>query len=63
MTSTDYDVVLFCHQEAEVIQSGSVAVNGRSLFDVVKSLPNEQVFLKSMENHWLRSFVVAHVFD
>ena len=53
MTSTDYDVVLFCHQDAEVIQSGSMAVNGRSLFDVVKSLPNEQVFLKGMENHWV----------
>lgn len=53
MTSTDYDVVLFGHHPSEVIQPGSMAVNGRSLFDVVKSLPNDVIHLRSLENHWV----------
>lgn len=53
MTSTDYDVVLFCTNGAEILQQGSMAVNGRSLFDVVKTLPNAQVHLKALENHWV----------
>jgi len=53
MTSTDYDVVLFGHYKAQITQPGTMAVNGRSLFDVVKSLPNEVIHLKSLENHWV----------
>lgn len=53
MTSTDYDVVLFGSYKAEIVQKGAMAVNGRSLFDVVKSLPNETIHLRKLENHWV----------
>ena len=59
MTSTDYDVVLFCHQEAEVIQAGSMAVNGRSLFDVVKSLRTSKFFSRGWKTIGLKWFVVV----
>lgn len=53
LTSTDYDVVLLGSYNAEVVKAGSMAVNGRSLFDVVKSLPDEPIRLRSLENHWV----------
>ena len=53
LTSTDYDVVLLGAYDAEVVQAGSMAVNGRSLFDVVKSLPDKTIHLRSLENHWV----------
>ena len=53
LTSTDYDVVLLGNYSAEVIESGSIAVNGRSLFDVVKSLPDQPIHLRALENHWV----------
>jgi len=53
LTSTDYDVVLLGNHAAEVIEPGSMAVNGRSIFDVVKSLPDKPIHLRVLDNHWV----------
>ena len=53
MTGTDYDVVLQANLPAKISQGGSAAINGKSLFDVVKSLDTPTVHIKSLENHWV----------
>ena len=53
LTSTDYDVILIGSYPAEITEPGSLAVNGRNLFDVVKSLPDKPVRIRSQANHWI----------
>lgn len=53
LTGTDYDVVLQADLPAEVLQAGSACVNGKSLFDVVKSLDAPTVHLRTLDNHWM----------
>jgi DNA polymerase-3 subunit beta len=53
ITGTDYDVVLQANLKASVTQAGSAAINGKSLFDVVKSLDTETVHIKTLDNHWV----------
>ena len=53
LTGTDYDVVLQAEVPAQVLQGGSACVNGKSLFDVVKSLDAPTVHLQTLPNHWI----------
>ena len=53
LTGTDYDVVMQAEIPAKVIQGGSACVNGKSLFDVVKSLDAPEIHLRTQENHWM----------
>jgi DNA polymerase-3 subunit beta len=53
VTGTDYDVVLQAVVPAEIIQSGLACINGKSLFDVVKSLDAPRIHLRTLDNHWV----------
>ncbi len=53
LTGTDYDVVLQAELPASVLQPGSACVNGKSLFDVVKSLDAPTVHLRTLDSHWM----------
>ena len=53
VTGTDYDVVLEAKLAAQITQSGSAAINGKSLFEVIKSLDTPNVHIKTLDNHWV----------
>ena len=53
LTSTDYDVIFIGTWPAEIQEPGAIAVNGRNLFEVVKSLPDLPVRIRSQSNHWI----------
>ena len=52
-TSTDLDLTLLSQAEAKVSRPGSVTVPARKLFDLIRNLPEADVALKLMENHYL----------
>ena len=52
-TSTDLDLTLLSQAEAKVVRPGSVTVPARKLFDLIRNLPEADVNLKLMENHYL----------
>lgn len=52
-SATDLDVGLSGKYEAEVEESGAVAVHARQLFDIVKSLPTDTLSLETKENNWI----------
>src|SRR5262249_14882303 len=52
-TSTDLDVTLLSQARASVARPGSVTVPARKLFDLIRNLPEAEVSLKLMENHYL----------
>ena len=53
LTGTDFDVVLQAEIPAEVLEAGRTCVNGKSLFDVVKNIPDGTVHLRLLSNHWV----------
>ena len=53
ITCTDYDVVLTGTYAANVKTTGRIAVAAKSMFDVVKALPDQPIHIKSMDNHWV----------
>jgi DNA polymerase-3 subunit beta len=52
-TSTDLDLTLLSAAEAKVSRPGSVTVPARKLFDLIRNLPEADVALKLMDNHYL----------
>jgi DNA polymerase-3 subunit beta len=52
-TSTDLDLTLLSSAEAKVTRPGSVTVPARKLFDLIRNLPEAEVALKLMDNHYL----------
>ena len=55
LTSTDLDLTLLSSAVANVSRPGSVTVPARKLFDLIRNLPEADVRLKLMENHYLRA--------
>ncbi len=53
LTSTDLDLTLLSSAEARVSRPGAVTVPARKLFDLIRNLPEADVRLKLMENHYL----------
>lgn len=52
--ATNLEVSLTDSYPAEILSDGKVAVNAKSLFDIIKELPDGDIFLEKMENNWLK---------
>src|SRR6185436_2730309 len=51
---TDLDVTIRCDAEAEIIQTGSMCIQARKLFDIVRTLEGGDVHFKKLENEWVQ---------
>jgi DNA polymerase III subunit beta len=52
--ATDLEVSLTDQSPAQVKENGRVAVNAKSLFEIVKELPEGMIDLEKKENNWLK---------
>jgi DNA polymerase-3 subunit beta len=52
--ATDLEVSLTDRVDAEILNPGKVAVNAKSLFEIVKELPDGKMMLEKKENNWLK---------
>ena len=52
-SSTDYELSLVEQVEAEIIETGSVCVNAKKVFDIVKELQDKEVKIRSTEQLWI----------
>jgi DNA polymerase III subunit beta len=52
IVATDLDVSIRCRCEAEVKKPGTMLVHARKLFDVVRSLPESEIYLKKDDQSW-----------
>ena len=50
---TDLDVTIRCEATADIKQSGSMCIQARKLFDIVRLLDNGDVHFKKEENEWV----------
>ena len=51
---TDLDVTIRCDAEAEIKQAGSMCIQARKLFDIVRTLDGGEVHFKKLENEWVQ---------
>lgn len=51
---TDLDVTIRCEAEAEILKPGSMCLQARKLFDIVRLLPNSDVHFTGEDNDWAR---------
>jgi DNA polymerase III subunit beta len=54
VSATDQDVGLSGRYEAEVEKSGSIAIQARQLYDVVKALNTESLCIEERSGHWIQ---------
>lgn len=52
LTATDYEIAVKVSSEAQVIQTGRLALSARRLHDIVRELPEEEVHLVAEKEHW-----------
>ncbi|REJ76386.1 MAG: DNA polymerase III subunit beta [Acidobacteria bacterium] len=50
---TDLDVTIRCEAEAEIIEGGSMCLQARKIFDVVRLLPEGSLHFKKDDNDWV----------
>jgi DNA polymerase III subunit beta len=53
ITATDLEVGVRGRVEGEVLSEGTVTVNAKKLYEIIREVPNEQVQLKRLENEWV----------
>lgn len=54
IVGTDLDVTIRCEASADIKQSGSMCIQARKLFDIVRLLENQDVHFTKEENEWVR---------
>lgn len=54
IVGTDLDVTIRCEAEADIKQSGSMCIQARKLFDIVRLLEDEDVHFTKEENEWVK---------
>ncbi len=52
-SSTDYELSLVEQVESEITEPGSICVNAKKVFDIVKELQGEDVKIRSTEQLWI----------
>ena len=52
-SSTDYELSLVERVDAEITEPGSICVNAKKVFDIVKELQGEDVKIRSTEQLWI----------
>ncbi len=53
LAATDLDVTLVSHCPASVETPGALAINARSLYDIVRNLPPGELAVVGQDNHWV----------
>jgi DNA polymerase III subunit beta len=51
--ATDLEIGTLAHYAANVTAPGAVTLNARKLFDIIRELPDEEIYLKKEENNWI----------
>src|SRR6266550_980822 len=53
VTATDLEVGVRGSVDAEVAKEGTVTVNAKKIYEIIREVPNEQVQLKRLDNDWV----------
>ncbi len=52
ISATDLEVGVTGKHPAEVTENGAISISARHMYDIVRSLPNDTVSIKKLDNNW-----------
>jgi DNA polymerase-3 subunit beta len=52
-SATDLETGFEGHYPAIVETKGSIAINARKFFEIVRDFPSDEIILKELDNHWV----------
>src|SRR5574342_4671 len=53
VTATDLEVGVRGEFDGDVVKEGTVTVNAKKIYEIIREVPNDQVQLKRLENDWV----------
>jgi len=53
VTATDLEVGIRGEVDGQIIKEGTVTVNAKKLYEIIREVPDEQIHLKRLENEWV----------
>jgi DNA polymerase III subunit beta len=53
LAATDLEVGVRGEVDGEIVKAGTLTVNAKKLYEIVREIPNEQIQLKRLENDWV----------
>ncbi len=53
LTATDLEVGVRGQVDGEVAKEGTITVNAKKLYEIIREVPNEEVQLRRLENDWV----------
>lgn len=53
ITATDLEVGVRGELDGEIVREGTVTVNAKKLYEIIREVPTEQVQLKCLDNEWV----------
>src|SRR6266566_3171639 len=53
VTATDLEVGVRGEVDGDIVKEGTVTVNAKKIYEIIREVPNEQVRLKRLENDWV----------
>ncbi len=53
VTATDLEVGVRGELDGDVVKEGTVTVNAKKLYEIIREVPTEQVHVKRLENEWV----------
>jgi len=53
LAATDLETGFIGNFKAEVVSEGSIAINARKFFEIVRDFPSDEIKVHEIENHWI----------
>ncbi len=54
LATTDLETALICYLSCSLEQEGKICVSARRLYDIIRELPDTEISIEGMENHWAK---------
>ena len=54
LTTTDLETTMICDLACQLQQSGKLCVSARKLYEIIRELPEAEIHIQRMENHWAK---------
>lgn len=53
LIATDIEISFYGIFDANIIEEGAITIPGRKIFEIIKELPDAEVYVKTIENDWV----------
>ncbi len=63
MTTTDLETTISSHISCNIQKEGKICVSARKLYEIIRELPEDEITIQRMENHWAKITCKKAIFN